>query len=270
MVNDATNGFDFENHTHYGKLTRVENTCGSDGSETIACIVCDKNISKTLVATGEHNYVEGVCTGCGRSLCPGGTAHVLELDMVYPDGFTSAGAVVNKCQNNGCDYYEKIDDAPALFTCLGYSVGPDGYSLKAGFKVNIGAVESYKELYPDFGFGMVMANANMIKSSEAFFVNEILNSSTKGIMLSVKSLEYTIWNIDIGGFSADIADSLELVVGLYTNDGEGNMTVCQYASTKYPTTKSYSDMSLNAITFNQARIAHDMDALVPPASSDEQ
>ena len=87
-------------------------------------------------------------------------------------------------------------------------------------------------------------------------------------MVSVKSLEYTIWNIDIVGFNPEFADSLELVVGVYTNDGEGNMAVCQHINAEYYTTaKTYSDMSLNAITFNQVRIAHDMDALVPIAPS---
>jgi hypothetical protein len=188
--------------------------------------------------------------------------------MVYPDGFTSAGAIANKCQNNGCDYYEKIDDAPALFTCLGYSVGPDGYSLKAGFMVNLDALKAYKEFYPSFTFGVVIVNANTVKSSEAFFVSEVINSSAKGIMVRVDDLQYSILNVDISNFSADMAGTLELVVGLYTNDGEGNMKVAQHVNAKsYTTTKSYSDMKLNAITFNQVRIAHDMEALVPTTPS---
>ncbi len=271
MVNDATNGFDFENHTHYGIFTRVENTCASNGSETIACIVCDKNIVTTLEATGEHDYVEGICTVCGSALCPGGSTHALELDMVYPNGFTSSGAIANKCQNNGCDYYEKIDDAPALFTCLGYSVGPDGYSLKSGFRIDKDALNEYKSFNPDFKFGLVILNAKSVASDENLFVNGALNSSAKGLQVEIPSVEYTILNADVSNFNANMANSLELVVGLYTNDGEGNMTVAQYVNTQaYPTTKAYSDMSLNAITFNQVRVGHGMDALVPTTTGDEK
>ena len=270
-VNHADYGFDFENHTHFGALTRVENNCAVDGSETIACIVCDRDIVTHLAATGEHDYVEGICTVCGGSQCPGGTIHIFKPDIIYSNGFTSAGVLANKCQNDGCDYQEKISDVEALFTALGYSVGPDGYSLKAGFKVNITALEEYKGFYPSFSFGMIMANANTVASGDSFFVDDILNSSAKGVMVSVQSLEYSIWNIDIGGFNADIADSLELVVGIYTKGEDGSIKVAQYIDAdKYATTKTYSDMSLNAITFNQARVAHGMDALVAPNPSDEQ
>ena len=163
---------------------------------------------------------------------------------------------------------QAILEAPALFTCLGYSIGPDGYSLKAGFMVNLDALKEYKEFYPSFTFGVVMANANTVASAESFFVDGSLNTSAKGFMVSIESLKYVNWNADIAGFNANIADSLELVVGIYTNDGKGNMSVIQYVDAdKYTTTKTYSDMSLNAITFNQVRIAHDMDVLVPVAPS---
>ena len=51
------------------------------------------------------------------------------------------------------------------------------------------------------------------------------------------------------------------------------MSVIQYVdANKYSTTKSYKDMTLNAITFNQVRVGHGMESLVPqPApSGDEQ
>jgi hypothetical protein len=119
-----------------------------------------------------------------------------------------------------------------------------------------------------------MANANTVASTQGFFVDGSLNSSAKGIMVSVGDFKYVSWNIDISSFTANNAGSLELVVGIYTNDGEGNMKVAQHVNAKsYTTTKSYSDMKLNAITFNQVRIAHDMEALVPttpPTTTDEE
>ena len=134
--------------------------------------------------------------------------------------------------------------------------------------VNIDAINAYKEFYPDFSFGVVIANANTVKSEESFFVNEVINSSAKGVMVRVDDLQYTILNVDISNFNASMADTLELVVGIYTNDGEGNMSMCQHTNAEdYATTKTYADMSLNAITFNQVRKAHDMDALVPATTA---
>lgn len=194
------------------------------------------------------------------------TEHDYKTYIVYAQGFDKDGEKGKKCTLCGAVKSKEI--ATPLFVALGYSIGPDGYSLKAGFNININLLNEYKQLYPDFSFGMIIANANTIASGESFFVNELLNSSAKGVMVSVKSLEYTIWNIDIDGFNPEFADSLELVVGVYTNDGEGNMAVCQHINADYYTTaKTYSDMSLNAITFNQVRIAHDMDVLVPVAPS---
>ena len=231
-----------------------------------SCVYGDENEHETVTLT---NACVGACNDCSATVINHKEIANITVTIAYAN-YSQVGTRTTVCNNDGCGYDED-EEAPALFTCLGYSVGPNGYSLKAGFKVNTIALEEYKEIYPDFSFGMIMANANTVASGDSFFVDNIINSSAKGVMVSVKSLEYSIWNIDIGGFGADIADSLELVVGLYTNDGEGNMTVCQYIdANKYATTKTYSDMSLNAVTFNQVRVAHGMDALVAaPSGNDE-
>ena len=214
----------------------------------------------------------GICSVCDAIVANHNDDTNLSVSIIYSD-YSNEGEKITTCQNESCTY-KATEKAPALFTCSGYSVGPDGYSLNAGFMVNLDALKAYKEFYPSFTFGVVIVNANTVKSSEAFFVSEIINSSAKGIMVRVDDLQYSILNVDISNFSADMADTLELVVGLYTNDGEGNMKVAQHVNAKsYTTTKSYSDMKLNAITFNQVRIAHDMEALVPttpPTTTDEE
>ena len=208
------------------------------------------------------------CTDCDATVANHNDDTNLSVSIIYSD-YSKEGEKITTCQNDGCTY-NVTEETPALFTCLGYSVGPDGYSLKAGYMVNIDAMTEFKTFHPSFSFGVVIANANTVKSEESFFVNEVINSSAKGLMVRVDDLQYAILNVDISNFSASIADSLQLVVGLYTNDGEGNMTVAQYINTEnYPTAKTYSDMSLNAVTLNQARLAHGMDALVPPTPNKE-
>ena len=49
-----------------GTVTK-EPTCKEAGSRTVKCTVCDYEKTQTISATGEHNFVNGVCTGCGTA-----------------------------------------------------------------------------------------------------------------------------------------------------------------------------------------------------------
>ncbi|MBQ7411482.1 MAG: hypothetical protein IJW10_01050 [Clostridia bacterium] len=242
--------------------------------------VCDYNFCVAYKA-GVHDYKgtgdckDGVkCDRCDDTIA-GKASHTEYETLVYVS-FASNGVYNYGCSNEGCTKYDIVDKTmEPLFTAKGYSVGPDGYSLKAGFTVNTDALVKYKELHPDFTFGMIMVNAGSVSADASLFVNGSINTTAKGLQISIDNIKYTSWNADVAGFNASVADSLELVVGIYTNDGEGNVSVIQYIDAdKYATTKTYADMSLNAITFNQVRVGHDMDALVPqpaPApTGDEQ
>ncbi len=248
-VEETTNGWEITDEIRYVNHCDVyydgEHSCEDDGdcSTVLICERCEKALEADI------------------------SLHNIQTVIKYDNGYANDGYKKNVCSICS-SFVESESVVSPLFTCLGYSVGPDAYSLQAGYMVNVDAINAYKEFYPDFSFGVVIANANTVKSEESFFANEVINSSAKGIMVRVDDLQYSILNVDISKFNASMADSLELVVGIYTNDGEGNMAVCQHINADYyTTTKTYSDMSLNAITFNQVRIAHDMDALVPVAPS---
>jgi len=48
--------------------TTVDATCTTDGSVTVTCNDCGEVVSTTdIPATGEHNYVDGVCSVCGEA-----------------------------------------------------------------------------------------------------------------------------------------------------------------------------------------------------------
>lgn len=52
------------NHDYQSE--RTEPTCGQDGSVIYTCSRCQASYSETLPATGEHTYVDGVCSVCGE------------------------------------------------------------------------------------------------------------------------------------------------------------------------------------------------------------
>lgn len=70
--------------------SRVEPTCGAEGSETVTCTACGTVISTTtLPATGAHSYSGGVCTVCGASdpnyVAPSSS----QANVAPPDGGTT-------------------------------------------------------------------------------------------------------------------------------------------------------------------------------------
>ncbi len=251
---------------------------GTDSGENIVTAKANSRVTFnvnpcSVFYNGIHDYegtgdcMDGViCGECGHNVA-GTQGHELYETLVYVS-FDSNGVYNYGCSNEGCTKYDIVNKSmDPMFVAKGYSVGPDGYSLKAGFTVNKEALTKYKELYPSFTFGIVMANAGTVASNQAFFVDGSLNTSAKGVMIEVDDLKYITLNVDISSFTAEIADSLNLVVGIYATDAEGNVKVAQYINAdKYATTKTYSDMSLNAITFNQVRVGHGMSALVPQAA----
>lgn len=222
-VNHADYGFDFENHTHFGALTRVENNCAVDGSETIACIVCDRDIVKVLEATGKHNYVDGQCTVCGKFYCTSGGDHIIKVEAVYANGFASAGVVVNKCQSEGCTHEEKIRDIGALFTCLGYSAYEGGLGgIAVGFKVNSENIADYKEVTNNsVVYGVFAALEKNLGSNDAFVDGKAISG-----VLSADMTEYTysVFEIRVVGFTSEEKKATSLALGAYVKvtDENGN------------------------------------------------
>ena len=247
--------------------------CHTGKAYTLDEVKASSSVVFYTAYNADRETIDGItrCSACKTRYTCNDPTHDLEILTVFYTNYAENGVKVLKCNTCGLEKACEVDADP-IFTCLGYSIGPNGYSLQAGYMVDIEAMTEFKAFHPSFSFGVVIANANTVKAEESFFVNEVINSSAKGIMVRVDDLQYSILNVDISNFNASMADTLELVVGVYTNDGEGNMSMCQHTNAEdYATTKTYTDMSLNAITFNQVRIAHDMDALVPtPAPADDE
>lgn len=217
--------FEMENHDHFGALTVVDETCGADGSETIACIVCDKSIVTTLEATGNHSYSDGVCTVCGHSLCPGGIDHNLKLDAVYANGFLNNGIIVNKCQNDGCTHEIELSDAEAIFTFKGYSAKINGDKITVGYTVNQNALSVYeKATGKTLNYGVVASIASGVENSPIAISDNKLVSDQNVIMVNVDKT-YTAFDFILTGFTSEHYDAA-LVMCAYVFDGEKLAYIC--------------------------------------------
>ncbi|MBQ8146525.1 MAG: leucine-rich repeat domain-containing protein, partial [Clostridia bacterium] len=222
MVNDSENGFDYDNHTHYGAHTYEANTCAKDGYEAVLCIVCDKEITTVLEATGKHNYVAGVCTVCGKSYCTSGSDHTLKLDAIYENGFMNAGIIANKCQSEGCTYYEKLEDAEALFNCSGYSApeyGADGIAI--GFTVNNAAIAEYEATGKTLKYGVFAVLKDKLGTNDVFGGN---GEAADGVISAeITNYSFVAFDLKVIGFT-DTQKDTKLAMGAYVAVTNGETT----------------------------------------------
>ena len=236
-------------------IIEVNASCVKDGSRYQRCSTCNAICTTEVIEKFGHEF--------------GLDKNATVISIAYPNGFNEVGVADIECAR--CDETSEAE-ALAIFEALGYSVGPDGYSVKMGFTVNVKALNDYKAFYPTFEFGMLFINANSVATTESFFDGSALNATAKGIKVEVEGLKYVTINADLRGFNASNAGALELVMGIYTIDKDGKTSVIQYVdATNYATNKTYADLTLNVVNFNQVRLAHGLEALVPVVTTgDEQ
>ena len=164
MVNDQTNGFDFDNHTHYGVQNVTDATCGQNGVRGVNCIVCDRTIGEVIPATGDHCAIDDkncetddYCAVCGN-LVTAAITHVLGESYEYPNGFMVVGIYKNGCTNEGCEHGTQKEIEP-LATSKGYSQDSTSNAVVLGFTVNHEAISAYETyLGTKISYGLVASN----------------------------------------------------------------------------------------------------------------
>ncbi len=201
MVNDATNGFDFANHSHFGpRFIKQALTCGTDGIDTVTCIICDQDQDKVTPATGDHKWTsdnncetDDLCNVC-RSVMVNAISHTLASELLYENGYTKAGVNRNSCSNDGCKF-SNDDEIPALFTSKGYSLDTKSTAIVLDISVNNSAIDSYKAYLEDVGenstivYGVVAS----INATDDKPLND--DGSAKAGSLSIKFNENNYSNI---------------------------------------------------------------------------
>ena len=217
--------FTMEGHTHLGSATIVPNDCGNDGSETVACVICDSNIVTVLEATENHNFIDGVCDVCGKSLCPSGADHLLVLVALYDNGFLTTGRITEKCQNEGCTFEKKVKDVEPIFTFQGYSAKIGGDKITVGYLINNKALNEYEETNKaKLNFGIVASVAKTDDSTPISVNNGSLVAEANAVMAQVNGA-YCGFDFILNGFTSDYYE-LALVMCAYVYDGKNVSYLC--------------------------------------------
>ena len=104
------------NHVHsYSETIIKEPTCTEAGEKTYACD-CGYSYTETIPATG-HNYVDGICTECGKSE----TKYTLKID--YPDFLNEVEGLSSNTQTiQDGDILELPEKTEDSYDLSGYSV----------------------------------------------------------------------------------------------------------------------------------------------------
>ena len=202
MVNDATNGFDFDNHTHYGaKLYRKE-TCGADGVDGVNCIICDLEKGEIIPATGNHTTEDDgncetavSCTVCAQ-VVKEAISHILGEKYEYPNGYLVVGVYTNGCINDGCTHGETTE-IPALAISKGFSqeIGENTGAIVFGITFNREAIKAYeKYLNTTIDFGLI---ASSVQDESP--LNSDASAKTGTIKNSFAEASYSIFQIKLIG-----------------------------------------------------------------------
>jgi hypothetical protein len=214
-----------EGHTHFGSATVVPNNCGNDGSETVSCVICDSNIVTVLEATNDHNYIDGVCDVCGKSLCPSGAEHSMKRVVIYENGFMATGRITEKCQNDGCTYEVKESDIDAIFTFKGYSAKINGNKITVSYLVNNTALKTYEEVNTvALRFGAVASVAQGTENSPISVSEGALSAENNVVMAQVNNA-FSGFDFILNGFSAAHYEKA-IIMCAYVFDGSKLSYLC--------------------------------------------
>ena len=209
----------------------VDATCYSNKSATTRCF-CN-----TILVNGEipnsmlpHSYVDDFdCTTanycknfgenkCDKFLVADAIAHVEEHDVIFANGFTSAGVHNTYCSNATCKALTVIENLDAMFTHEGYAYKErTSGGIDTKFKINTKAMKLYEQHEGAIHFGIIIANASHFENVDVFIQNgELTSTNAKGektgIIVEMTSRDYDYFNCYIGGF--DLSDSAYTALGL--------------------------------------------------------
>ena len=93
----------------FNYIRTKEPTCASEGAETATCSRCDAVATKTVPATGAHNYVNNKCAVCGLTQGQNPCAtHTMKTPVVTPATCTDPGDSAEECSVCGMTIHTVI------------------------------------------------------------------------------------------------------------------------------------------------------------------
>lgn len=175
---------------------------------------------------GEHYTLEnGACTDCGTVVYCENPEHNHEVSITYTS-YDKKGTKSVRCLD--CNTMAIVTEAPALFTCLGYSASETVINgLAIGFAVNNKAIATYEEITgKTVSFG-VLAILND-RLGDADVINENGEYAQGAVALEMPNHELGAFQLKLMGFADDQKD-INIVMGAYVKVTENEADTGEYS-----------------------------------------
>ncbi len=215
---------------------------------------CAKSVTYNpcyYVHTTEDDYnceTALICTECGTIL-EEAKEHTLTEVRKYENGYLSAGVYTVSCTNDGCTY-NVTEDAPALFTCNGYSAPENGEGgIAVDYSVNLEAIAEYERLSETtVSYGIYAATQSGLGDKDIFDENgEVLG----GALTVALTKRYTKVSIKLVGFNTDALKATKFTLGAYVEVvGTEGKKISYLQSGKVAEGDKYAFVSFNDVVNN--------------------
>ena len=155
------------------------------------------------------------------------TGHELSCDSIeYTNGYLNKGTSTMKCTHEGCTIDDKAE-APALFTCLGYSAPENGTGgIAIGFTVNNEAIAEYEEITgKTLKYGVFAVLQNRLGDKDVFAED---GTAAEGVISAeITNYQFVAFELKIVGFTDEQKDT-KLAMGAYVAVTDGETTEYSY------------------------------------------
>ena len=216
--------------------------------KNVKCAVYDYN---SCNYNGVHEEIVRInacvsfCNKCGATVIEHFEGAELNESIAYTD-YSASGTRVTYCTNEGCTY-NVTKQAPALFTCLGYSAPENGKGgIAIGFTVNNVAITEYGETTGKavkYGIFAVMQDRlgdNDIFANDGTEANGVISAE-------MTNNRFSSFGLKIIGFSDEYKD-IKLAMGAYVAVTDGEITEYSYMQGATPSEgEKYCFVSYNDI-----------------------
>ena len=199
---------------------------------------------------GAHEYSQTnacvtTCDKCGNAVINHAENAALSTTIVYTD-YALAGEKVTDCQNEGCTYHITTE-APALFTCRGYSAPENGNGgIAIGFAVNTEAIKEYTEATgKTLKYGVFAVLKDRLGDNDVFAEDGTVADGV--VNAEITNYEFTAFELKIVGFNDEQKDT-KLAMGAYVAVTNGEATEYSYLqSGKLNENEKYCFVSYNDV-----------------------
>jgi len=220
--------------------------CHTGRAYTLDEIKTAKVITLYTAYEAERINTDGViaCSDCGKVFSCNNPNHEHEILSIQYDNFEKQGVKTINCKT--CNVVSSLE-APALFTCLGYSApetGTDGIAI--GYTVNNEAIKAYGQATgKTLKYGVFAVLKDRLGDNDVFGEDGTVADGV--INAEISSYEFVAFELKIIGF-ADEQKNVKFAMGAYVEVSDGEKTEYSYMQDGTPNENekycfvSYSDI----------------------------